>query len=664
MRFIVAWVALGIALLPAVVQAALPPLIDRDLFFSEPEVADMQLSPDGRYLSFVQTVNGTPNLWIKQPHEPLAKARPVTEGGKWAPRRHFWSRDGKYLLFEQDVNGDENFSLYAIDPVAPVPRNLTNTKGVRTIVYATPAATPGTIYVGVNDRDPAWHDLYAIEVATGKRSLIRTNDLRATYWIFDLRGKLRLAVRSAESGDFEIVRLDQDGSYSKIYSCSVFESCSPLQFQEDGKRFYMRSNHGGDVDLTRLVLIDVENGSEALVEADAKQRVDFSQALFSSRTGKLAATVYVGDIGSRYGWRDAAQKADFALLQSKLPRRDLDITLSADDRWWLVFAQADVEPGETWLFDTQTKQLSLESRVLENIPRSALAETVAITYPSSDGLRIPAYLTLPKGIDPKQLPVIVMPHGGPWARDSWSYTAFTQFFANRGIAVLQPNYRGSTGYGKQFLNAGNRQWGEKIQDDITWGVRYLIAEGIADPKRVGMFGGSFGGYASLAGAAFTPDLYSAVVSIVGPSNLPAVVQSLTEFALPARRMFVERIGDPTTPAGLAQLERQSPLHSVSRIKVPLLIIQGANDPRVRQADSDALVAALRKRGLPVEYLLLPDEGHVLGIGKGFARQVNNQAVFAEVEAFFAKRWGTRHQQGMAPEVAQRLKEIRVDPVRR
>lgn len=652
----------ALVLLPAWAIAQLPPLIDRDLLFSEPDVSSLQISPDGTYLSFVQSVNGTPSLRVKKVHESFATARPVSEGGGRAPRNHFWSRDSKYVLFEQDVDGDENFAVYAADPVAAsAPRNLTNVKGARAIVYATPAASPGTVYVGLNDRDRTWHDLYAIDISTGKRSLVRTNDLRATHWILDLHGKLRLAVRSAENGDTEILRLEDNGGSSKIYSCTVFETCYVLQFHEDGQRFYMRSNRGSDVTLARLVLIDAENGKESVVETDPEHRVDQQRAMFSPRTGELAATMYLDDMGSRWVWRDPAQKADFTVLQSKLPRRDLNITTSADGKLWLVFAQADVEPGETYLFDTRTKQLTLQSRALENIPRASLAETTLITYPSSDGLRIPAYLTLPKGVEPKQLPVIVMPHGGPWARDSWSYTAFTQFFANRGIAVLQPNYRGSTGYGKTFLNAGNREWGEKMQDDITWGVRHLIAEGIADPKRVGMFGGSYGGYATLAGVAFTPDLYSAAVSLVGPSNLPAVVESLTEFAGPARSMFLERIGDPTTEEGRARLDRQSPLRSVSRIKTPLLIVHGANDPRVRQADSDALVAALSERGLPVEYLLLPDEGHVLGIGRGFARQINNQAVFAAVEAFFAQRWRTRYQQAMKSEVARRLKEITVDP---
>jgi len=660
MRHII-WSAMAAALLPTLVMAELPPLIDRDLFFSEPEVSGMQLSPDGRSLSFVRSVNGTPELWVKRTNERVAKARRLTADGKRAPHSHFWSRDSKYVLFEQDVDGDESFAVYAVDPAVPEKvRNLTNVKGTRSFVYETPAATPGTIYVGINDRDRAWHDLYAIELANGKRSLIRNNDLRATDWVFDLRGKLRLAVRTTETGDREILRLEDNGGNSKIYSCTVFETCNPLQFHPDGQRFYMKSNRGSDVTFERLVLVDVQNGQESLVEGDPEQRVDLRRAVFSPRTGELTATVYQDDPGSRWLWKNAELKSTFGTLQAKLPRRDLDFTASVDDKLWLVFAQADVEPGETYLFDTRTKQLSLESRALENIPRAALAETSLVTYSSSDGLRIPAYLTLPQGIDPKHLPLIVMPHGGPWARDSWSYTAFTQFFANRGIAVLQPNYRGSTGYGKKFLNAGNREWGEKVQDDITWGVRYLIAEGIADPKRVGIFGASFGGYAALAGVAFTPDMYSAAVSIVGPSNLPAVVESLTAFAPPARTMFHERIGDPTTAAGRAQLERQSPLSSVSRIKTPLLVVQGANDPRVLQADSDALVAALRERGLPVEYLLLPDEGHVLGIGRGFARQLNNQAVFAAVEVFFARRWGTRFQSETKPEVARRLNEIRVE----
>ena len=279
----------------------------------------------------------------------------------------------------------------------------------------------------------------------------------------------------------------------------------------------------------------------------------------------------------------------------------------------------------------------------------------AVRYPSSDGLQIPAFLTLPKNVAAKSLPLIVVPHGGPWARDDWGYDPYAQFLANRGYAVLQPNFRGSTGYGKKFIDGGNKQWGDKMQDDITWGVKYLVAEGIADPKRVAIMGGSYGGYATLAGLAFTPDVYTAGVSIVGPSNLITLLNSIPPYWEAGRKLFHERMGDPATPDGKAQLERQSPLNSAAKIKSSLLVVQGANDPRVKKAESDQIVIALRDRGFPVEYLVAPDEGH------GFARPVNNMAMFAAAEKFLAKQLGGRYQEAMTPEVATRLKEITVDP---
>jgi dienelactone hydrolase len=277
-----------------------------------------------------------------------------------------------------------------------------------------------------------------------------------------------------------------------------------------------------------------------------------------------------------------------------------------------------------------------------------------VRYKSSDGLEIPAYLTLPKGVPAKNLPIVVLPHGGPWARDTWGYDGLAQFLANRGYAVLQPNFRSSTGYGKKFLNAGNNEWGQKMQDDLTWGVKYLVSQGIADPKRIGILGGSYGGYATLAGLAFTPDLYTAGVSIVGPSNLITLLESIPPYWEQIRKLFTERMGDPSTPEGKAQLERQSPLNSANKIKAPLLVIQGANDPRVKKAESDQIVIALRERGFPVEYIVAPDEGH------GFARPVNNMAGFTAAEKFLAKHLGGRHQESTTPEVATRLQEITVD----
>jgi dienelactone hydrolase len=283
-----------------------------------------------------------------------------------------------------------------------------------------------------------------------------------------------------------------------------------------------------------------------------------------------------------------------------------------------------------------------------------LAKMEPVSYKSSDGLEIPAYLVLPAGKEPKNLPAIVLPHGGPWARDYWGYNSYAQFLANRGYAVLLPNFRGSTGYGKKFLNAGNGEWGQKMQDDITWGVKYLVGKGIADPKRVGIMGGSYGGYATLAGLAFTPDVYAAGVDIVGPSNLITLLNSIPPYWESIRKVFNERMGDPNTPEGKARLEKQSPLFSAKSIKAPLLVVQGANDPRVKKAESDQIVSALRELDIPVEYINAPDEGH------GFRDAVNSMAMLAYTEKFLAKHLNGRYQSSMKPEVEERLKKITVD----
>ena len=322
---------------------------------------------------------------------------------------------------------------------------------------------------------------------------------------------------------------------------------------------------------------------------------------------------------------------------------------------FIVSATSDVEPGETFVFDRKTKQLTSQYKIREKLPREALSPMTPVHYTSTDGLEIPAYLTVPKGTSGKNMPAVVVPHGGPWARDDWGYDGIAQFLSNRGYVVLQPNFRGSTGYGKKFLNAGNKQWGDLMQDDLTWGVKYLVAKGIADPKRVGILGGSYGGYATLAGLAFTPDVYAAGVSIVGPSNIITLLDSIPPYWEAIRTVFNERLGNPTTPEGRKQLERQSPINSASKITTPLLVLQGANDPRVKQAESDQIVIALRDRGFPVEYIVAPDEGH------GFARPVNNMAGFATIEKFLAKHLGGRFQESMSPEVGKRLTEITVDP---
>lgn len=642
----------------------LPDLVDRELFFDNPEIAGSQLSPDGKFISFTKPYKGVMNVWVKKFDEPFDAARPVTADQARPVRSYFWSRDGKYILYVQDKGGDENFNIYAVNPSeanapgmeVPENRDLTNLKGVRVLIYSVPKSDPDAMYVGLNDRDPAWHDLYKMKISTGERELIRQNSAedRITGWIFDWDDKLRLASRSNMDGTNELLRVDEKG-FTPIYETNVFEQAYPVAFQKDNKRFYMVTNKGGDRDLSQLVLFDPETLKEEFVESDPMKRVDFGDAAISEVSREIIFTSYE-DEKERLYFKDKSYEADYNLIKKELPGVEFYFSRpTADERFWIIGAYSDVDPGTTYLYDRMTKKLTFQYKPRPNIPVKDMAPMTAIRYKSSDGLEIPAYLTLPKGVEAKNLPLIVMPHGGPWGRSGWGFNSYAQFLANRGYAVLDPNFRASTGYGKKFIDAGNNEWGQKMQDDITWGVKYLVDQGIADPKRIGIMGGSYGGYATLAGLAFTPDVYACGVSIVGPSNLITLLNSIPPYWESIRKVFHLRMGDPGTPEGLAQLEKQSPLNSATRIKAPLLVVQGANDPRVNKFESDQIVVALRERGFAVEYIVAPDEGH------GFARPVNNMAMLAAAEKFLAKHLGGRYQESMKPEVATRLKEITVDP---
>ena len=638
-----------------------PPIIDRELIFGDPEIVGAQISPDGKFIAFIKPFKGTRNIWVKRTEDPFDKAKPITADTQRPIPAYFWSRDGKYILFVQDKAGDENYLVYAVNPAegppkdadVPAARNLTDAKGVRAEIYAVPRTDPDAIYVGLNDRDNAWHDLYKVKISTGERTLVRQNTERIVGWTFDLKDQLRLATRVADNGDTEVLRVDDKG-FTKVYSCNVFEGCGPIRYHKDGQRVYFETNKGAGIDLTQLELFDPATGKEEFVESDPMKRVDIGGETFSEVTDELVATAYVEDRPRVY-FRDKSYEADYNLLKKQFPGMDIDFASGTkDESLWLIDVGSDTDPGDTYLFDRNTKKVTLQYHIREKLNRDYLAEMKPIRYKSSDGLEIPAYLTLPKGVAAKNLPLIAFPHGGPWARDNWGYDAFAQFWANRGYAVLQPNFRGSTGYGKKFIDAGNKQWGDKMQDDITWGVKYLVSQGIADPKKVGIMGGSYGGYATLAGVTFTPDLYAAAVDYVGPSNLNTLLETIPPYWEAGRQLFYQRMGNPTTPEGKAQLDRQSPLNSANKIKTPLLVVQGANDPRVNKREADQIVIALRDRGFPVEYIVAPDEGH------GFHRPVNNMAMFAQAEKFFAKYLGGRFQESMTPEVTARLKEITVD----
>lgn len=646
---------------PISLQAQQPPIIDRKLFFGEIEITGAQISPDGQYLSFLKPYRGARNIWVKKASEPFSSARPMSAEATRPIRNYFWSRDSKYILYSQDAGGDENFNVYAIDPNlaadpktgVPPTRALTNLKGVRTEIFAAPKAKPDILYIGLNDRDPQWHDLYELRISTGEKTLLRKNTERIAGWDFDHDGNLRLAQRTSPAGDNEILRIDPDG-FKLIYSCSVLEQCDIGDFDAANKKVYLISNKGA-LDLSELELMDPASGATKTVESDPEKRVDFGSFEMSDVDYHIFFSQYEDDRYRVY-FQDKNFEKEYRWLQSKLPGKEIAFgARSKNENIWIVNAYSDTEPGETYVWDRSGKTLILQYRIREELPRESLSSRKPYHFKSSDGLEIPAYLTLPKGLPAKNLPLVVFPHGGPWGRDSYRYDTFAQFLSNRGYAVLQPNFRASTGYGKKFLNAGNGEWGRKMQDDLTWGVKALVADGTVDAKRAGIAGGSYGGYATLAGVAFTPDLYAAAVAIVAPSNLITLLDAIPPYWEAGRKQMYARMADPTTPEGKELLVAESPLTQAKAIITPLMVVQGKNDPRVNIRESNQIVAAVRDNGKPIEYLVAPDEGH------GFARPINNLAMVTAMEGFLAKYLGGRAQTDIPADVEAKLKEITVDP---
>jgi dipeptidyl aminopeptidase/acylaminoacyl peptidase len=483
--------------------------------------------------------------------------------------------------------------------------------------------------------------------------LVRENKEAIASHVFDLSGNLRLALRMTPEGGAEILRID--GVFlQRIWACSEKERVHCFGFHKDGRQCYLSTNAGSDVDLERLVLLDVETGEVEEVESDPEQEVDFNAPIFSRKTEELIGTSYVGDRLRTY-FTDEEWDRDYQILKTKWPWQEIVIpSMTDDDSLCIVGVSSDVDPATVYLFDRKTKKIEFLYKARPLLPIDHLASMTPVVYTARDGLTIHGYLTIPRGVEPRNLPLVAFPHGGPWSRDTWGYNAYAQLLANRGYAVLQMNFRGSTGYGKKFLNAGNKEWGDAMQNDITDGVLHLISKQIADPKKVAIFGASYGGYASLAGLAFTPDVYAAGISFVGPSNLLTLLRTLPPYWSSVKAHTYNAVGDPMIPEDLERLRRQSPLFSAANITAPLLVIQGANDPRVKKAESDQIVASLHQLGREVEYIVAPDEGH------GFARAENRIAAAVAIEKFLAKHLGGRFQESISSAVSERLRELTVD----
>jgi dipeptidyl aminopeptidase/acylaminoacyl peptidase len=435
----------------------LPPPIDRELFFDDPEIAGAQLSPDGQFISFRKQYNGIMNIWVKGIEEPFDDARPVTADTTRPITGYFWSRDSRFILYVQDKGGDENYNIYAVDPGArpepgtgvPPARNLTDLENVRAMIYAVPRNTPDQIIVGLNDRNPALHDAYRLDLTSGELDLLYQNEHNIIQWNVDDDGNLRFAMRQTPDGGFEILKPVTD-DFEQIYEVGFEENAGIIRFHKDNRRVYMVTNKGEDVDLMRLVLFDPETGEKELIEKDPEGEVDFAGAFFSDVTDELVATFYIGD-RMRIYFHDEEFEELYNRIKEALPDGDVNFTSSTEDEiLWLVSITSDVDPGATYLFNSETGDLEFLYRPRPNLPVEYLAEMIPVRYTARDGLEIPGYLTLPKGVEPKNLPVIVHPHGGPWARDTWGYRSYPQFLANRGYAVFQPNFRVRPVTGKSF----------------------------------------------------------------------------------------------------------------------------------------------------------------------------------------------------------------------
>ncbi len=636
-----------------------PPIIDRELFFGDPEISGAQLSPDGKYITFLKQFNKVRNIWIKRIDEKFEDARPITADTKRPVTNYFWSIDSRFILYAQDKDGDENYRIYAVNPFEkgdPVPtaRNLTPFDNVRAMIVDVPKKTPNEIIVALNDRDPALHDIYRINILTGERKLIFKNTENIVGWETDLEGNLRLAIRQTDDGGTEILKIDGD-KLTRVYYVTFEESVNTIRFTKDGNSVYIATNKGINRDKIQLELFNLKNGKSKLIDKDPLNEVDFSGALFSDLTNELLLTYYFGEKLRIYP-KQAKFKKDFEILKKQIPDGNIGfLSLTEDENLWLISVSQDIDPGSVYLFDRRTGKSELLYKSRPNLPTEYLSPMTPVKYKARDEMLIYGYITIPKGLEAKNLPVVMLIHGGPWARDYWGYNPVVQFLANRGYAVFQPNFRGSTGYGKKYLNAGNKQWGTgSMQDDITDAVEYLIKQGIADPKKIAIAGGSYGGYATLAGLTFTPDLYACGFDIVGPSNIITLLNSIPPYWKPIYKTFALRVGDKDNPEERKILEEQSPLNYAHKIKAPLFVVQGANDPRVKKSESDQIVAVLRDLGRDVEYMLALDEGH------GFINELNRLAMYTAMEKFFYKHLKGRVQEDVREEIHNKLNELMVD----
>ena len=607
-------------------------MIPIEHFYDDPERAAARVSPDGRRLAWIAPADGPLNVWVA----PIEGGEPVqvTNDRDRGVRSYSWSRDGARILYLQDTGGDENYHLFAAELDRPdaSDRDLTPFDGVKIGVVDVPREDPGHVLISTNRRDRGVFDVERLDLETGAIELVAENPGNVMGWLTDREGRLRAAYAQTPTGDHQVlVRDAEDQPFRVLADYANEDSGAPYAFSADGSQLYVGSAR--DSDLVRLVTLDVATGEERVIDADAE--ADLGAPIISDRTGQLVGAAYRRDRIVMHAL-DEAFARDWDRVRQIHPGDPMIGSTDDDETLWTVGFDDDRDPGATYLFDRRTGASRLLFRSRPWLDPTILAERKPVRITSRDGLTLPSYLTLPVGVDPVGLPTVLYVHGGPWARDSWGWEPTAQFLANRGYAVLQVNYRGSTGFGKSFTHAAEREFAGKMHDDLIDGVDWIVGQGIADPERVAIYGGSYGGYAALVGATFTPGVFAAAISVVGPSNLVTLVRSFPPYWRPLLAgTWFKFVGDPDDPDDLKDLEARSPINKVDQITAPLMVMQGANDPRVKQHESDQIVEALRARGVPVEYIVKADEGH------GFVKPENRMDVYRALERFLATHLGGR-----------------------
>lgn len=623
---------------PHVAEAEAPPMIEREVLFGNPMRFQGRLSPDGSKMSFRAPLDGVMNIWVGGRGD-FDSVKPVTnDAGRGIPA-HFWALNSTHVLYIRDQGGDENWHLYSVELDSGVITDLTPYEDVQARMQAQSERVPGVVVVGMNDRDPKWHDVYSVDLATGERTLLAEND-RFSSILVDNALKVRLATETTASGGYTVLKLN-DGEWQEIFEVPFEDNLTSriLGFDNEDHGIYMLDSRGRNT--SALVHLNLDDLSSTTIAESGD--VDVTSVIFDPRSNQPIAFAQ-NRIKPVYHAISANMKEAIDKLNSQLGGGSQILAQTLDNRYWTVYTdESDASPVYR-AFDSETGEF--EELFITNPPLNdlTLAKMHGVVIKSRDGMDLVSYLTVPVESDPDRdgipnspVPMVMLVHGGPWGRDTYGYSGQVQWLANRGYAVMQVNFRASTGFGKEFVNAGNEQWAAAMHDDLLDAKSWAVESGITTPELVAIMGGSYGGYATLVGLTFTPDEFACGVDIVGPSNLVTLMESIPPYWESFRAIFSRAIGDLNTEVGQSLLRERSPLTHADEISKPLLIGQGANDPRVKQAESDQIVQAMQENGIPVTYVLYPDEGH------GFQKPENNLSFFAVADVFLAECLSGRYE---------------------